>query len=57
MRNKTMTLQDIMDAAKALGYTFDEATAQDVLDTKPTWFTENETTEQAVNDYLDAFER
>ena len=52
-----MTLQDIMDAAKALGYTFDEATAQDVLDTKPTWFTENETTEQAVNDYLDAFER
>lgn len=52
-----MTLQDIIDVAKALGYTFDEETAQDVLDTKPTWFTENETTEQAVNDYLDAYER
>jgi len=52
-----MTLQDIIQCAKELGYTFDEATAQDVLDTKPLWFTEDETVQQAVNDYLDAFER
>ena len=52
-----MTTQEIIQCAKELGYTFDEATAQDVLDTKPTWFTEGETVQQAVNDYLDAFER
>jgi hypothetical protein len=52
-----MTTQEIIKCASELGYTFDEATAQDVLNTKPSWFTEEETVLQAVNDYLDAYER
>lgn len=52
-----MSIQEIIQCARELGYTFDEETAQDVIDTKPSWFTEGETILQAVNDYLDAFER
>lgn len=50
-----MTIQTIKDCAEALGYSFDDEDAQDVLDTRPYWFSGQETVEQAVQDYLDAF--
>ena len=50
-----MDLHKIIEEANKLGYTFTIEDAQDVIDTKPLWFTEDETEAQAVADYIDAF--
>jgi DNA phosphorothioation-dependent restriction protein DptG len=50
-----MDLQKIIEEAAKRGYTFDLQDAQDVIDTKPLWFTDDETEAQAVADYIDAF--
>ncbi len=50
-----MDLNKIIEEAKKLGYVFTIEDAQDVIDTKPSWFTENETEAQAVADYINAF--
>jgi hypothetical protein len=50
-----MTVQDIKTYAESLGYSFSDEDAQDVIDSRPSWFTGQETVEQAVQDYLDAF--
>lgn len=50
-----MNLDKIIEEAKKLGYTFTIEDAQDVIDTKPSWFTEHETEADAVADYIDAF--
>jgi hypothetical protein len=50
-----MNLDKIIEEAKKLGYVFNIEDAQDVIDTKPSWFTEDETEADAVADYIDAF--
>jgi hypothetical protein len=50
-----MNLDKIIEEAQKLGYTFTMEEAQDVIDTKPSWFTEDETEADAVADYIDAF--
>ena len=50
-----MDLHKIIEEANKLGYTFTIEDAQDVIDTKPLWFTEDETEAQAVAYYIDAF--
>ena len=50
-----MDLQKIIEEAEKRGYIFTTIDAQDVIDTKPAWFTDDETEAQAVADYLDAF--
>ena len=50
-----MDLQKIIEEARKLGREFTLEDAQDVIDTKPTWFTDDETEAQAVQDYIDAF--
>ncbi len=50
-----MDLQKIIEEARKLGREFTLEDAQDVIDTKPSWFTDDETEAQAVADYIDAF--
>jgi hypothetical protein len=50
-----MNLDRIIEEAQKLGYTFTTEDAQDVIDTKPSWFTEDETEADAVADYINAF--
>jgi len=50
-----MDLNKIIKEAGKLSYEFTLEDAQDVLDTKPLWFTEKETEAQAVADYIDAY--
>jgi hypothetical protein len=50
-----MNLQKIVEEAKKLGYEFTLEDAQDVIDTKPSWFDSKETEKEAVQDYIDAF--
>ena len=50
-----MDLQKIIVEAGKLGYEFTLEDAQDVINTKPFWFNEDETEAQAVADYIDAF--
>lgn len=50
-----MDLQKIIEEAGKLGREFTLEDAQDVIDTKPSWFTDDETEAQAVADYIDAF--
>ena len=50
-----LNLQKIIEEASKLGYSFTLDDAQDVIDTKPLWFTDDETEAQAVADYIDAF--
>ena len=50
-----MDLQKIIEEAGKLGREFTIEDAQDVIDTKPSWFTDDETEAQAVADYIDAF--
>ena len=51
---KTATNEDIKAFADNLGYTFTDEDCQELRETQV--FTD-ETVEQAVNDYLDAYER
>jgi precorrin-4 methylase len=50
-----MDKNKIIAAAAALGYEFTIEDAQNVIDTKPQWFTDEETEAEAVADYIDAF--
>ena len=50
-----MDLQKIIEEARKLGREFTLADAQDVIDTKPSWFYDVETETEAVQDYIDAF--
>jgi regulator of RNase E activity RraB len=50
-----LDLQKIIAEAHKLGYNFTEAEAQDVIDTKPLWFDDEESEAEAVADYLDAY--
>jgi len=50
-----MTLQEIKDYASTLSLVFSDEDAQDVLDTKPLWYTDHETVKDAVDDYINAF--
>jgi hypothetical protein len=50
-----MTLQEIKDYAATLDLVFSDWDAQDVLDTKPLWYTEHEIVKEAVDDYINAF--
>jgi len=50
-----MDLQKIIEEARKLGREFTLADAQDVIDTKPSWFYDVETEAEAVQDYIDAF--
>jgi hypothetical protein len=53
--NVNMTPNEIIKVAYALGYTFTLEDAQDVIDSRPSWSTTNETPLEAVQDYLNAF--
>lgn len=48
-------LLNIIDEAEKLGYNFTLEDAQDVLDTKPSWYHGVETEAEAVADYIDAY--
>ena len=48
-----MTYQEIKEYANILGFTFSDEDCQELLDSSY----EGETLAQAVNDYLDAYER
>ena len=50
-----IVLLNIIEEAYKLGYEFSIADAQDVLDTKPKWAKWEETEEEAVADYINAF--
>lgn len=52
---KFIILLDIIEEAKKHNREFTLEDAQDVLDTKPTWYHGEETVEEAVADYIDAF--
>ena len=52
---KQLDISKIIEEAKKRGYDFALDDAQDVINTKPTWFNEEETEAQAVADYIDAF--
>ena len=51
----SLDLNKIIDEAYKLGYNFTLEDAQDVIDTKPTWYHGVETEAEAVADYIDAF--
>jgi hypothetical protein len=51
----SLDLNKIIDEAYKLGYTFTLEDAQDVIDTKPSWYHGVETEASAVADYIDAF--
>lgn len=53
--NMSLDLNKIIDEAYKLGYTFTLEDAQDVIDTKPSWYHGEETEESAVADYIDAY--
>ena len=48
-------LLDIIEEAKNYNMEFSLKDAQDVLNTKPSWYHGKETVEEAVADYIDAF--
>ena len=50
-----LDIQKIIEEAKKRGYTFTETDAQDVINTKPLWFNEEESESEAVEDYLNAY--
>ena len=52
---KTLDLNEIIAEARKYGREFTLADAQDVIDTKPSWEKWEETVEEAVADYIDAF--
>jgi hypothetical protein len=53
----SLNLQIIIAEAYKLGYTFTEEDAQDVIDTKPSWYRgeETEAEAEAVEDYINAY--
>ena len=51
----SLDLNKIIEEAYKLGYTFTLEDAQDVIDTKPSWYHEVETEAEAVADYISAF--
>jgi hypothetical protein len=51
----TLDLNEIIKEAKKLGYAFTLEDAQDVIDTKPSWYHGEETAEEAVIDYIEAY--
>jgi regulator of RNase E activity RraB len=51
----SLDIKIIIVEAYKLGYTFNEAEAQDVIDTKPGWYHGEETEAEAVADYIDAY--
>jgi hypothetical protein len=51
----SLDLQIIIAEAYKLGYTFTEEDAQDVIDTKPSWYHGEETEAEAVEDYINAY--
>ena len=52
---KTLDLNEIIAEARKYGREFTLEDAQDVIDTKPSWYLGEETVEEAVADYIDAF--
>lgn len=50
-----MDLNKIIIEAQKLGYTMTLEDAQDVIDTKPSWYRAEETEAEAVADYINAF--
>lgn len=52
---KTLDLKKIVEEAAKMGYEFTIEDAQDVIDTKPSWFDDEETEASAVADYIDAY--
>lgn len=52
---KQLDLNEIIAEAKKHNREFTLEDAQDVIDTKPTWYHGEETVEEAVADYIDAF--
>lgn len=50
-----LDLNKIILEAEKLGYEFTLEDAQDVIDSKPSWATWEETEADAVADYIDAF--
>lgn len=51
----SLDIQIIIAEAKKLNRDFTEEDAQDVIDTKPSWYHGVETEAEAVADYIDAF--
>jgi hypothetical protein len=51
----TLDLNEIIKEGRKLGYAFTLEDAQDVIDTKPSWYTGEETVREAVEDYIEAF--
>lgn len=52
---QALNLDKIIVEARKLGYDFTLEDAQDVIDTKPSWYHGVETEAEAVADYIDAF--
>lgn len=52
---KTLDLNEIIAEARKYGREFTLEDAQDVIDTKPSWARWDETVEEAVADYINAF--
>jgi len=52
---KQLDLNKLVEEFEKRGYIFTLKDAQDVIDTKPTWYDVEETEAEAVADYLDAF--
>jgi len=52
---KQLDLNTIIAEAFKLGYVFDLADAQDVIDTRPSWYKGEENEAEAVADYIDAY--
>ena len=50
-----LDLNKIIVEASKLGYTFSLKDAQDVIDSKPSWYMFEETEKQAIADYIDAY--
>jgi hypothetical protein len=51
----TLDLNEIIKEGRKLGYAFTLEDAQDVIDTKPSWYRGEETVREAVEDYIEAF--
>ena len=54
---KDATMEQIKGVANKLGYNFNDEDCADLRKTCAPWNRETETLLEAVNDYLDAFER
>ena len=50
-----LDLNKIILEAQIMGYKFSLLDAEDVINSKPSWFTDQETEAEAVADYINAF--